>query len=413
MEQQLRDLYAEKGSVWERMKELAFGEDGLRSEDIPNYDEAEARLEEIDSEIARLEKAKTVAERMSVPKDLPVAPEEKAISADERQAVVDARYETAFSAFIRRGIGDLEDEDRELLTERQLFLPEQRALAAGTDSAGGYTVPEGFWNEIIEARLAFGGILNSGVSKITTGDGGDLPIPTSDDTSNSGELLGENVQAGTQDVAFGQKVLGAYVWSSKIVRVSYQLLQDSAFNMDSFLARKFGERIGRVQSTYMISGTGTNQPEGILTGTTSAVTFASATVPTYAELVEIEHSVDAAYRGAGEYLISDDFLQKCRQLVDTTGRPLWVPGLTGGVPNSINGFKYTVDQNMPAATTGLTPLVFGDLSHYWVRDVKGFQVLRLTERYADYLQVGFLAFARTDARKVDAGNDPFVTATMN
>lgn len=412
MDKQLRELYAEKASVWERMKELAFGEDGLRNEDIPNYDEAEARLNAIDDEIARLEGAKAIAEKVSAPRDLPLTPE-TAVSADVRQATQDELYERAFATWMKDGMRGIDDEGRTALEGRQVFLPEQRALASGTDSAGGYTVPEGFWNEIIEARLAFGGIRNAGVTKITTGSGADLPIPTSDDTSNSGELLGENVQAGSQDITFGQKVLGAYVWSSKIIRVSYQLLQDGAFNMDSFLAKKFGERIGRIQSTYMISGTGTNQPEGILTGTTSGLTTAAAAAFTYAELVELEHSVDPAYRNAGEYLISDDFLQKARQLVDTTGRPLWVPGLTGGIPNTINGFRYTVDQNMPAATAALTPAVFGDLSHYWIRDVSGIQMLRLSERYADYLQVGFLAFARTDARKVDAGNDPFVLMTMH
>jgi HK97 family phage major capsid protein len=259
--------------------------------------------------------------------------------------------------------------------------------------------------------------VNAPITSISTDSGNDLPVPTSDDTGNVGELLTENTQAAEQDVTFGQKVLKAYVWSSKQVRVSYQLLQDSAIDMNAFLGRKLGERIGRAQAPYWISGTGVSQPEGILTGISTTTAGAAAALD-YDDFVNIEHAVDPAYRNSPStgYVLSDDALKKTRLVKDLQDRPLWMPmamaGFEGGFPATINGFPYWVDVNLPAATTGLTPLVFGDLSYYWARDVVGVQLLRLTERYADFLQVGFLAFARADGRKVDAGNDPFRALIM-
>lgn len=403
---QIKALIDERAATWERMKTLAFGEDGLKNEDVEAYDAAEARLNEIDAQVTRLERAIELAK----PQPLPVHPGGVA----ERHEPTPEAYAAAFTTWLKRGMEGADREQRNLLESRLVYLDgaESRALGIASGAVGGYTVPEGFYAQIVTARKAFGGILNAPVTFIPTASGADLPIPTADDTGNVGELLAEGSPASEQDITFGQKILKAEVWSSKIVRVALTLLQDSGVDIEAFLAARFGERLGRVQSSYLITGTGTGQPEGILTNCTTGVTAAARDDIEYAELVELEHSIDTVYRQVGHYLLSDSALKVLRQKEDDYGRPLWVPGMAVGAPNRINGYAYTVDVNMPTVYAEHKPIIFGDLSHYWVRDVQGIQMLRLVERYAEYLQVGFLAFMRMDARPVVAGGAPFKCLEM-
>lgn len=420
MNDQIKKLVDEQGTLWARVQEIAHQKDGLEAEDREEFDKANAQLDKIEADIGRLQgvearEAAAVKEAAKM-EDLPGLPGAPAIpSVDEAASSAEA-YSAAFRQYALTGMEGLKTPERELMEKNMVSL-EGRAQGVGSGAAGGFTVPTGFHDAIVSARAAFGGLRNAPVTVISTAGGGDLPIPADDDTGNVGELLSENSQAATQDVVFSQKILKAYVWSSKIVRVSFQLLQDSAFNMDAFLGKKLGERIGRSQAQFWIDGTGTNQPEGILTGvaTTNA---ANATTLVYDDFINLEHAVDVAYRtapGTG-YLISDSALKATRLIKDGDLRPLWMPmaaaGFEGGFPATINGFGYTVDVNLPIVEALSTPIVFGDLSNYWIRDVVDIQMLRLTERYADFLQVGFLAFSRADGRKVDAGNDPFRAMKM-
>ena len=411
-----KQLITEENQLWatmtERITRGATTETSVMdTDDRESYQKEEVRLDELHDEItvinshlkARNERAAKEAARS----ELKVDPSKTGESQHVKERDV---HDAAYENWIRFGMSSLKDEERSVMTNSWLALSDHgggfRAQGALTGAAGGFTVPEGFYTTIQEATLAYGGIANAGTSKISTGTGNDLPIPTNDDSGNSGELLAENAAAATQDTAFGQVTMKAWIWSSKIIRVSLALLQDTAFDLPNYLAGKMGERIGRVQAGYRITGTGSLQPEGILTNVTTGQTAAAAKAFTYSELVGLEHSVDSSYRVSGEYLISDAAVQAARQLVDSNKRPLWQPGLVSGVaigmPASINGYPYTVDNNMPAVLTGNKPIVFGDLSKYWIRTVKGVQTLRLDERYADSLQVGFLAFSRDDSRPVDA-----------
>lgn len=415
IKQRINTLIDERASVWDRMKELAFeGEDGLANEDVEAYNKAEERLdaitEEIETEKRKLDRFETEEARnyekfeklQRIPADVLDAP--SSLEELEDRSIT---YNDAFNSYLRNGISGTTPEQRSLLEA------EYRALTTGTGTSGGFTVPEGFWDDLQEARLAFGGLLNAGITRISTGTGQDLPVPTGDDTGNTGALIAENAQVTEQDTTFGQVTLGALTWTSKMIRVPVQLLQDSAFDIASYLSQILGTRIGRVQAGYWATGTGTAEPEGILTGTTSGRTTAANNALTYTDFIEVEHSVDPAYRSAGEYVLSDDALKHARLIVDANGLPLWAPGMAvNDVSPTINGYRYTVDVNFPAVATTTTPVLFGDVSAYWVRDVLGVQMVRLDERFADFLQVAFLAYMRSDGRKVVAGGDPFKVITM-
>jgi len=289
---------------------------------------------------------------------------------------------------------------------------EARALGVAAGPVGGFTVPDEAMRPIVSAMLAVGGVRRTRASVITTASGADLPIPLSDDTANEGERIGENAGVAELDPTFGQKILRSYMYTSRIVRVPYQFLQDTSISdFESWLAEMFGQRIGRRQNRDFTNGAGGNQPEGLVSASPLGAQTAAAGVIAWEDLVALEHSVDPSYRLGAQWMFHDAVLQELKQLSDGQNRPLWLPGVSVGEPDTILRYSYVINQHMPAPVgaawaAGDRAIVFGDMSYYWIRDVRGFSIIRLDERYADNLQVGFLAFARADGALIDAGTHP-------
>jgi HK97 family phage major capsid protein len=388
----------EQNQLWKRMQEIREAADkearDWTSEERQNWDDAEKRLDQVSQDIERLERHEK----------LDKVDRSQIINADGGGADgggdpdAEKRYSTAFEAYLRGGWTRLAPEQRELLEANFVTTKEARAQGTQPDSVGGYLVPEGFRSNLVETMKAFGGLL-AVVEVITTSTGQDLPWPTNDDTSNEGEILGENTDATELDLGFGGAKLQAYIFSSKIVRVARALLQDSAVDLETFIPRKLGERIGRRAARAWTTGTGVDQPQGITVGITTGKTGASGQTTSiiYDDLVDLEHSVDPAYRLNARYVWHDTTLKVIRKLKDSDGRPLWVPVPTVGFPATVNGWPYTVDNSMPEMAASARSVVFGDVrAGYIVRQVLGVQTLRLEERYAERLQVGFLGFSRMD-----------------
>lgn len=290
-------------------------------------------------------------------------------------------------------------------------MPEVRAQGVASGAAGLFTVPDELMRSLEIALLTYGG-MRARCTILRTATGADLPIPTVNDTTNSGALLAENTQVANQDVAFGQVVLQSFKYSSKQVLVSVELLQDNAVNLPGLLGELLGTRIGRITNLHFTTGTGTGQPNGIVTAAATGVTQAGGQTPslatsvTYANLVELEHSVDPAYRGNAAFMMHDGSIKKIKQLLDTTGRPIWAPGIAGTAPDTLLGYPVVVNQDMAQMTANAKSIIFGDLSKYFIRDVLGVQLMRLDERYADFHQVAFLAYARMDGDLINAGTNP-------
>ena len=282
-----------------------------------------------------------------------------------------------------------------------------RALGVAVPTAGGFGVADEDMAGIETAMKFYGGMRQAGCTVLRTTTGADLPVPTVDDTSNTGEQLGENTVVSEQDVTMGQKVLRAYIYSSKLVRVSYALLQDASFPIETWLNERLGERLGRITNQKFTTGSGAATPEGVVTGSTyCGTTTASATAITWDELVDLELSVDRAYRQRSKYMFSDATLKLLKKQVDGISRPLWVPGIAVREPDTINGYPYVINSDMASPIASAKAVLYGDFEAYWIRDVTDITLVRLTERYADYLQVGFMAFSRHDGQLIDAGQHP-------
>jgi HK97 family phage major capsid protein len=338
--------------------------------------------------------------------------------------------ERAFTSYLRRGVR----------------APELRAAGEGSPpgsstTAGGYLVPPGWWQRLQIAKKAYGGIQND-FQLLETDTGQGMIWATNNPTAQVGSLLSENTQIGDVDYVFGQGVINAYMFTSGVNKVSFQLAQDSAFDLDSFIIQRSAEQLGRAEAQYAVSGTGSSQPQGLITvlaagastgtvgsaispvgggyvslqaaqkvqvlsrtpatsGNDSVSELAGNILSPYTVLAMIE-SVDPAYRMLGaKFYLNDAQLQGMRAIVDGFGRPLY-PTLQGDAP-SLYGYPVVVDMNLPNLTLSTVGgPVFGYLPAAMVlRRVKGASILRLEERYADFLQVGFIGFERIDIRAND------------
>jgi HK97 family phage major capsid protein len=305
----------------------------------------------------------------------------------------------------QRAMTGMSMEDRKLWESHH---NEERAMGGpqSSTSVGGYSIQDEAMREVEIALLQYGGVRQN-ATVIRTDKGGPLPIPTVNDTTNVGAIIGDGVTVGTQDLAFGQLVLDAWKYTSKSVLVSVELMQDNSVNLPQMLGRLLGERLGRIQNTHFTTGTGTSNPNGVVTAATFAqATTGNTTAITYANLIALYHSVDPAYRNQSKFMMNDNTISKIKLMTDSQGRPLWLPGLVDRAPDTILGSPYVINQDMASMTISAKSILFGDFSKYLIRDVRDFTLVRLDERFAEFLQVGFLAFLRTDGDLLNAGTVP-------
>jgi len=412
MLEKLKKLLAKIATDMRAMHALAEKEDrGFTVEERAAWD---AMLVDYEGTEVRIADAERIAALEGVPEDRAIPnidnPEDRATPQTPMEHRATDEYTEAYLQFVRNGSGSLTAEQRTLLVNNQADM-EVRAQQIATDAAGGYTVPEGFAGYITERMADFSGLYGAaqgsgGPTLLRTASGNNIPFPTNDDTGNSGILLAEGTQVTEQDTVFGERTLGAYMFSSKLIRVSLQLLQDEAVNLQSYLGNILGKRLGRGAAPYFANGTGSSQPTGLATAATdNAINRSAAVAWTYAHLLAFEHSLDPAYRKAAEWVFNDDTFLALKQMVDTNARPIWLPGdasMSGaGHGPTLAGYGYVIDQSFDSLATGGNYMAFGDLSEFIIREVLGINLFRFNEKYMDYLQIGWMGYARWDSNLID------------
>lgn len=323
-------------------------------------------------------------------------------SAEQREAA----YSDAFYAAIRAGgeLSALEPEQRALL--RQGYV-ESRAQTAGTDAAGGYTVPTELANRIVETMKDWGPMFDPGVTdEMVTSGGNPFDIPTNDDTANSAAALAEAADLtddGSGDLVFGEKNLAAYVYATPWLKISFELLQDSAFNIEAFVGGKLGQRLGRIGNNKLTVGTGVSQPNGVVTASSLGKTAAAGAAIAADELIDLQHSVNAAYRRSPKcgWMFADTTMASIRKLKDGQGNYLWQMGdVRVGAPDLILGKRYHVNDDVPAIALNAKPVIFGDMGAYIVRKVGRPLVGTVRERF--WPKVGMAGLVRFDGELTDA-----------
>lgn len=394
--QELRD---QRARVWEEMKTImdAAKRDGrdLTGEERQKYDACETDLERLGDAIELQERHEAHSKALNTTDRSALIPDEKSV--EDRSKEHGENYQRAFANYMRTSSNaDMELDDRRALQAG--FNPETRAAGIGTGGAGGYTVPPQFRAQIIQQMQAFGGMLQV-AEVIHTDTGANLQWPTNNDTANVGAILAENTQMVEQDVTLGTNNIDAYMYYSKLVRVSLQLIQDSAFDVETWLVTRLGERVGRILNTHFTTGTGTAQPDGLVTGVTSGKVGATGqtTTVTYVDLIDLIDSMDPAYQTNAQFMLSQSARKSIRKLTDSQGHPLWQPSLLAGVPDQLLGYPYVINQDLPVPAANAKSILFGDFRQaYLIRLVTDLSLIRFNERYMDFLQVAFALYQRAD-----------------
>ncbi len=392
-----KKIREDRAKVWSDMQAIEErSKDSLSAEDREQWDRLEGELETLTADVERAERSAKLAE---VDYSTVIEDRHETPHGDDGDNTA-SDYRTAFELYCRYGNVELSREQRKTLRSKQVAFgaDETRALGVGVTTAGGFTVPPEFLNKVIETLKFFSGMRQE-AENITTDSGASLPWMKNNDTANVGAILAENTQVTELDLTFGTASLDVYMYTSLLVRVSLQLMQDTALSIEDFLPRKLAERVARIQNQHFTTGTGTAQPLGVVTGGTAVVApVGNTTSFSYDALVDATARLDPAYLSGGNlaWMGSQAALTAFRKLKDTQGRPLWEPSLQVGAPDSLLGYRFILNNDMAVPAVSAKSLLFGDIrAGYVIRDVRGLQTLRLDERYADFLQVGFLAFMRS------------------
>ena len=391
--QALREQRAAKAKA---LHELVNKEDWTAERDQPAYDTGMAEIDALDERITRI-----VAANERLAEDTRT---EEALEAADRVARNKGTDTSLFAKWLKGGDKVLSEADWQTV---------RNTMSTTTGSEGGFTVDSQVASEVLDALKAYGG-MRAVATVIQTSGIGAMSFPTSNGTSEEGEIIAENQTATDLDVTFGTIGLPVYKFSSKVVAVPFELLQDSSVDIEAFVRARLATRLGRITNRMFTVGTGVSQPQGVVPAATVGVTAANSTsqvtAVTYASLVDLQHSVDPAYRSGGRavFMMNDTSVRNIRKVVDGQGRPIFVPGyemnVPGGAPDTLLGSPIVVNQDMANMAASARSILFGDFSHYHIRDVMAVEMFRFTDSaYTKKGQVGFLAWMRSGGNLVDVG----------
>lgn len=285
----------------------------------------------------------------------------------------------------------------------------QNSLSSNVGASGGYTFGPTFVANLEMAMTSASGILEV-ADVIRTDHGEEMRWPTADDTANEGSQVGEaNAVDDEVDPVFGQKKWYAHKFKSGMIKVPYELLEDNAVGLENRIPQMLGERIGRIINRKGTTGNGASTFMGIVTAATNGKTAAGAAALVFDEFIDLEHSVNRAIRADRQnngYMFNDTVLKMARKLKDGQSRYLWQSGANTGAPDTMNTYRYTINDHMEDPASGVKSVLFGRLSSYKVRIVKTVRFRRLDERFADTDEVAFVAFLRADGNLLNAGDNP-------
>lgn len=382
------ELREKRAKAWDAAKaflDSKRGADGLLSaEDVAVYEKMEADVVNLGKEIERLERQQALDAELNKPVNTPITGKPGQANPENKTGRASDEYKRAFWNAMRSKAAGYEV---------------LNALQVGTDSEGGYLVPDEFEHTLVEA-LEEENIFRS-MAKIIQTASGDRKIPVVA-SKGTASWVDEEGAIPESDDAFGQVSIGAYKLAT-MIKVSEELLNDSVFNLESYIAREFARRIGAKEEESFFIGDGTGKPTGIFNSTGGAelgVTAASATAITVDEIMDLFYSLKSPYRKNAVFVMNDSTVKAIRKLKDGNGQYLWQPSITAGQPDTILNRPVKTSAYVPAIAAGAKTIAFGDFGYYWVADRQGRSFQRLNELYAATGQVGFKATQRVDGKLI-------------
>ncbi len=382
------ELREKRAKAWDAAKaflDSKRGADGLLSaEDVAAYEKMEADVVNLGKEIDRLERQQALDAELNKPVNTPITGKPGQPNPEDKTGRASDEYKRAFWNAMRSKAAGYEV---------------LNALQVGTDSEGGYLVPDEFERTLVEA-LQEENIFRT-MAKIIQTASGDRKIPVVA-SKGTASWVDEEGAIPESDDAFGQVSIGAYKLAT-MIKVSEELLNDSIFNLESYIAREFARRIGAKEEESFFIGNGTGKPTGIFNATGGAeqgVTAASATAITVDEIMDLFYSLKSPYRKNAVFVMNDSTVKAIRKLKDGNGQYLWQPSISAGQPDTILNRPVKTSAYVPTIAAGAKTIAFGDFGYYWIADRQGRSFQRLNELYAATGQVGFKATQRVDGKLI-------------
>lgn len=401
---QLRDHRNQTAIQASRLSAAYPADTRMPDDESKKLDSLLDQIDTIDNDIARENRLVQLAS------EHPAAQHQALMNAATRDPALHSDESLALRAYLKGGLRALNDVDRQRMSSRQ--SPDLRnALSTEVAPDGGYTVATEYVRALETAMKAYGG-MREVATVLPMTSGGQMNFPTTDPTLEMGEIVGQNQLTNESDTRFGNLTLDVFKYSSKSIPVPFELLQDSFIDIESYLNNLMAMRIGRITNLHFTLGSGKGEPNGIVTAAPIGKSIATSKnlSLSYDDLVDLEHSVDPAYRRqpGARFMMADSTLKLLRKIKDGQGRPIFVPGYEtgspGGAPDTLLGRPFTINQDMPEAVAGNRPLLFGLFSKYLIRDVMDFTLFRFTDSaYTLRGQVGFVGFMRCGGNLIDAG----------
>lgn len=382
------ELRSKRNTLWEQTKEFLEehrGENGLVASDaVEQYDRMAQEVKDLGTEIERLEQQAQVDAQLAAPTSRPVSGKPM-IMTEERAATKTGtkEYTEAFWNMIRN---------------RGNYGEVHNALSVGEDSEGGFTVPDEFERKLVEALE--GNNIFRGMATVIRTSSGTRKIPIAEDTGEA-SWIDEGEEIPESDTTFGQTMLSAYKLGT-MIKISNELLNDSAFDLASYIARRFGVRMGNAEERAFITGDGVGKPLGLLddAGAKVGVTTAKTTAISFDEVFQLYYALKAPYRKKAEFLCNEALVLQLMTIKDNNGNYIWKPGLDIGKPDTLLNRPLKTSAFMPEVAAGNKVMAFGDYSYYWIADRQNRTFRRLNELYARTDQVGFLTTQRVDGKLI-------------
>lgn len=382
------ELRSKRNTLWEQTKEFLEehrGENGLVASDaVEQYNRMAQEVKDLGAEIERLEQQAQIDAQLAAPTSRPVSGKPM-IMTEERAATKTGtkEYTEAFWNMIRN---------------RGNYGEVHNALSVGEDSEGGFTVPDEFERKLVEALE--GNNIFRGMATVIRTSSGTRKIPIAEDTGEA-SWIDEGEEIPESDTTFGQTMLSAYKLGT-MIKISNELLNDSAFDLASYIARRFGVCMGNAEERAFITGDGVGKPLGLLddAGAKVGVTAAKTTAISFDEVFQLYYALKAPYRKKAEFLCNEALVLQLMTIKDNNGNYIWKPGLDIGKPDTLLNRPLKTSAFMPEVAAGNKVMAFGDYSYYWIADRQNRTFRRLNELYARTDQVGFLTTQRVDGKLI-------------
>lgn len=388
----LKKLKEQRATAYNALEQMRQECDGreFTAEEQQRWDTMLADYDKADSAVEAEERFMDISRKQAEDRFNQSRPNTK--QNDETDSLV---YRSAFHDYVLNGANGISPESRTIITQRDKL--------AGVSS--GILVPTELASSVEVALKTYGGMFEAG-ELFHTSRGGDLVLPTINDTDAKAVIVSEYTQNTRRAPTFGSVTLKSHTYRTPTIPLSEELLQDSAFDLDALLTNLMSESFGRGINEHLTNGTGSGQPKGIVTCATACTSKATANALTLDNILDLLKSVDSAYARNGKFMFNRNTLYELMRIKDQNGRFIWQEGTRDGMPATLFGKEYIINDDMADIGAGKASVLFGDLKKYKIRMVKSFRVKRLNELLAEYLSIGLLGFARVDGLLLDAGTNP-------